>query len=277
MKTRTRHSSGLLRAGGTAGSSRTGRRSARDRFERRAAAARRRPKLLAGIALGLVVLVGGLLWLGWFSSWVTVTTVRVEGTRASAAPEVRRVAQVRMGTPIMRVDTEAVAQRLIEHRIYSTVAVSRRPPHTIVISVRPRIAALALKNAAGDLELVDEDGVRFRTVAAAPEGVPVVTPGPDPGTDGSPDSAPAQVTPAGLKAAVRAVRALDATTRGEVSEITVTAADHVTLSLSTKAGRRTVVWGGQGAEQTKSRLVAILAEQPGTVIDVSVPSSPITR
>lgn len=281
MKSGTERSFPLVRAGTTTGSPRTGRRSARERFERRAAAARRRPRLLAGIALGVVVLVGGLFWLGWFSSWVTVTTVRVEGVRASAAREVKQVAEVPMNTPIMQVDTDGVARRLIDHRAYSTVAVSRSLPHTIVISVTPRVAALVLKNPGGDVDLVDEGGVRFRTVSTAPPGVPVVTPGLDDGVDHgvdqSLDHGPGQVTPAGLTAAIRAVGALTATTRREVSEITVSAADQVTLTLNTKAGRRTVVWGGQGEEQTKSRLVAILATQPGKVIDVSVPNSPVTR
>ncbi|MCU1538532.1 MAG: Polypeptide-transport-associated domain protein FtsQ-type, partial [Humibacillus sp.] len=62
--------------------------SSRSRFERRAAAARRRPRLLAGIGAGLLLLVGALVWVGWFSSLLTVTTVQVRGASGQAAAQV---------------------------------------------------------------------------------------------------------------------------------------------------------------------------------------------
>ncbi len=243
----------------------TGLPSARERFERRAAAARRRPRLIAGLALALVVLVGGLFWLGWYSSLATADRVQVEGVAGSAAVEVEKVADVPLGTPIMRVDTGGVADRLISHRAYSSVSVSRSLPHTIVISVTPRVAVLAAKNPKGQVELVDKYGMSFRIVAEAPKGIPLVTAGSE------------QVTAAGLTGAIRALAALDPKTRAGVSSVTVGASDQVSFILSTKAGRRTVIWGGAGEEQVKSRLVAILTTEPGTVIDVSVPNSPVTR
>lgn len=211
------------------------------------------------------MLVGALVWLGWYSPWLTATSVQVEGVSDSAATEVREVAKVPIGTPIMRIDTDAVTTRLTEHRGYATVEVSRGLPHTIVISVTPRVPVLAVKSPDGRVELVDDQGFAFRTVASAPKGIPQVTAG------------SSEITGTGLRAAINALSSLDPQLRRSVSAVTVTAAEQLTFSLTLKDGKRTVVWGAGGGEDTKARLVTILAKEPGTVIDVSVPGSPVTR
>ena len=57
----------------------------------------------------------------------------------------------------------------------------------------------------------------------------------------------------------------------------VSEADQVSFRLRVEDATKTVVWGGSGDGATKAKLVAILASQPGSTIDVSVPSSPVTR
>ncbi|HET7398524.1 MAG TPA: FtsQ-type POTRA domain-containing protein [Intrasporangium sp.] len=242
-----------------------GLRSARERFERRAAAARRRPWLVVAALLGALALAGLVVWVGWFSSLLTVTTVRVEGVAGATAAEVQRVAAVPLGQPVLRVDTEAVAARLDANRALTDITVRRSLPHTIVVGATAREAVLAMRNAAGQVEVVDAGGYAFKTVPSVPAGLPVVS------------ATSSTVTPSGLKAALGALRALEPGTRRSVAGMTVNAADQVTFTLNLKDGPRTVVWGDLGNERVKSRLVAILAGQPGTTIDVSVPSSPVTR
>lgn len=243
----------------------TGLSSARARFERRAAAARRRPRLVAAAAVGLLLVLGAVAWLGWFSSVLTATVVEVSGVPAAAAAKVRTVAAVPLGGPLMRVDTDAVVRRLEKGREWTAITVSRRLPHTVVVSVTPRVAVLAVRNAAGQIELVDRDGFDFRTVGSAPAGVPLVNAG------------SAVVTATGVEAALRALAALEPATRATLSGLTVSSADQVSFTLSVKGRSRTVVWGGVGDEALKARLVSILASEPGSTIDVSVPESPVTR
>lgn len=243
----------------------TGLSSARSRFERRAAAARRRPRLVAAGAVGLLLVLGAVAWLGWFSSILTATSVEVAGVPATQAAKVRTVAAVPLGGPLMRVDTDAVVRRLEQGREWTAITVSRRLPHTVVISVTPRVGVLAVRNAAGQIELVDRDGYAFRTVTSAPAGVPLVNAG------------SAQVTATGVEAALRALAALDRATRSTVSGLTVSSADQVSFTFTFKGSSRTVVWGGVGDEVLKARLVSILASEPGSTIDVSVPESPVTR
>src|SRR5262245_8462736 len=104
----------------------TGVASSRARFERRAAAARRRPRVLVGavIAVGLVMAATG--WLLMFSSVLTASTVEIRGVTGPAVAQVRAVAKVPLGGPLMRVDTDAVAQRVSDGREWTDVTVSRR-------------------------------------------------------------------------------------------------------------------------------------------------------
>jgi cell division protein FtsQ len=243
----------------------TGLASSRTRFEKRAAAARRRPRLVASVLVGALLLVGLLAWLGWFSSVLTVSRVEVQGVSAGAAAQVRSRAAVPLGGPLMRVDTDAVARRLVEGRAWSEVSVSRDLPDTIVIEVIPRTAVLAVRNPKGQVDVVDREGFAFRTVATAPEGVPLVS------------SGSAQVTEAGVTAALQALGSLEPALRSDVAGISVSSADQVSFTVQAGERRKTVVWGGAGEGKRKAELVKILLREPGSTIDVSVPSSPVTR
>ncbi|MEO7753931.1 MAG: FtsQ-type POTRA domain-containing protein, partial [Terracoccus sp.] len=172
---------------------RTGLSSARSRFERRAAAARRRPALLWGSAVGLLLVAGLVAWLGWFSSVMPASDVTVEGATGAGATQVRSVAKVPLGGALLRVDTDAVAGRILADRRWKNVSVSRSLPHTVVIRVTPRVAALGIRRTASTIDLVDADGLAFRTVNKAPAGVPVVQAG------------GAKVSPTGVQAALEAL------------------------------------------------------------------------
>ena len=243
----------------------TGLASSRTRFEKRAAAARRRPKLVAGVLVGLVLVAGFVAWLGWFSGVLTASKVVVTGVPAAAAAQVRSVAAVPLGGPIMRVDTDEVAQRLVDGKAWSGVSVSRSLPDTIHIDVNPRVAVLAVRNPRGQVDVVDRDGFAFRTVATPPADVPLVSAGSD------------QVTKAGVTAALQALGSLEAALRADVSGVSLSSADQVSFTVQSGERRKTVVWGGAGDGERKAKLVKILLGEPGSTIDVSVPSSPVTR
>ncbi len=244
---------------------RTGLASARSRFERRAAAARRRPALLWGSVVGLLLVAGLVAWLGWFSAVLPASEVRVEGATGAAAAQIRDVAQVPLGGALLRLDTDAVTGRLVADRRWKDVSVTRSLPHTVVIRVTPRVAALGIRRSSSTIDLVDTDGLVFRTVTKAPTSIPVVQAG------------GAAVSPTGVRAALEALAALQKALRAEVSGVTLSSADQVTLTLTHKDTKRTVIWGAAGEADLKARLVAVLLGEPGATIDVSVPSSPVTR
>jgi cell division protein FtsQ len=217
------------------------------------------------MAVGLLLLLGLVAWLGWFSTVLTATTVEVRGATGAAAAQVRQVAAVSLGGPLLRVDTDAVQERLVAGKAWREVSVSRSLPHTVVVEVTPRVAVLAVRGASGRVDVVDGDGIVFATVAAPPAGVPVVS------------SGASTVTKAGVTAALQALGSLEPALRRNVSGVTVSEADQVSFRLTVKDGTKTVVWGGPGDGAMKAKLVSILVSQPGSSIDVSVPSSPVTR
>ncbi|MHB8184667.1 MAG: cell division protein FtsQ/DivIB [Dermatophilaceae bacterium] len=236
--------------------------SSRTRFAARAAHVRRRPWLVAAwLAVGFALLVGGV-WLVQFSPVLVARSVRVEGVPPAAVTEIIRRAAVPMGTPLARVDTAAIAERVIAAATLAEVSVGRSWPSTIVITASPRVPVLAVRNPQGQVQVVDSQGVAYATVSAPPKGVPLINTVENPPSRDS------------LRAGITVLRALSPSQRGRVTNVTVSGANMVTLKL----GAVTVVWGGASEPELKVRVLTVLLGHKGFgTIDVSAPSTPVTR
>lgn len=236
--------------------------SSRSRFAARAAAVRRRPWLLAAWGVAVVAALVAGLWLVELSPVLAARTVRVEGVPASAAADIRRRADVPVGTPLARLDTDAIAQRVIDSGTLAQVSVARSWPRTVVITASLRQPVLAFKNPQGQVQIADKNGVVYATVASAPHGVPVITAAVGtPGRDA-------------LVAAISVLEALSGSQRRSVTDVRVSTANLVTLKLGTV----TVIWGGASEPQLKVKVMTALAKQKGVrSVDVSAPRSPVTR
>ena len=241
---------------------RSGTDAARVRFERRAAAVRRRPRTLLAVVAGLVVLAVVLVWLVGFSSVLATRTVTVTGLAdPGEQAAVVAAAAVPIGTPLARVDTGGALDRVAAIPTVASVSVSRSWPSTVVVSVQRKVPVLAVKNPQGQLQVVDASGVPFETVSTLPPGVAQVNAASD-----APD-------PEDIRTAISILQLLPAERRAQVSAVTVTSADLVTLQL----GKVSVVWGGIADGPKKlAVLQALLATNPA-VVDVSAPDTPITR
>jgi cell division protein FtsQ len=213
----------------------------------------------------VLLLAAGAVWLGWFSSLLLAERVDVRGVGSSEARVVREVAAVPLGGPLMRVDTGAARDRLEGDRRWVEISVARRLPHSVVIEVTPRVAVLVVRDSSGALELYDRDGVAFQSVAEPPDGLPVVS-----STGGA-------ATPEGIRAVLNALAALNRTLRDAVTDVVLARGDRVELTLDTKSGQRSVLWGGPDDAAIKAKLVAVLIAEPGRTIDVTVPEAPVTR
>jgi cell division protein FtsQ len=232
------------------------------RFERRAASVRRRPKTLLAVVAGLVVLLGVLVWLVGFSSVLATRSVTVTGLGDPGEQEVVvAAAAVPIGTPLARVDTGGAVDRVAKIPTVASVSVSRSWPSTVVVSVQRKVPVLAIKNPQGQLQVVDASGVPFEVVSALPAGVAQVNAASD-----VPD-------PEGIKAAISILQLLSPERRAQVSGVTVTSADLVTLQL----GQVSVVWGGIADGPKKLAVLEALLRTNPAVVDVSAPDTPITR
>jgi cell division protein FtsQ len=240
----------------------TGLASSRVRFQQRAQEVRRRPARLIGYAAVLLCVLGLLGWVVGFSSLLAVRTVEVVGVPDAEVAAIRALAKVPMGEPLLRVDRGAVAARVAERATVADVSIERSWPRTLVIHASPRVPFLVVKNPQGQLQVVDETGVAYAQVTRAPKGVPTVH-----------AASAAALSRDALGTAVSVVRALPDDLQRRVSNVTVSSANLVTLRI----GRTSVVWGGVEEPQRKLAIMTALLKATPKLIDVSAPSTPVTR
>lgn len=237
-------------------------RSSATRFRERASARRQRPWRRMLSVLLAVAVVAALVWvLGW-SSLLGVRDVDVVGVDGVEASAVADLVQVADGTPLARVDTGAVAERVRSRVSVAEVSVQRSWPSTLVVDVVARTPAIVVQNPEGQLEVVDSTGVSFAVVKEAPVGVPVVT-----ATDSRGTSRDA------LKAALALLDELPPQLAEDVSAVKVSSATLVTFTLD----GRTVVWGGGEEGARKVAILLALLPTKAKTIDVSAPNTPVTR
>lgn len=227
---------------------------------------RRRTLVLLAVA---VVLLGGVTtWLLYGSDWLRVEKVRVRGTEVLRPAQVREVAAVPMGSPLISVDTGAMEKRLRAKlpRIAS-VHVERSWPNTISLNVTERQPELVLEKAGKFIEM-DAEGVRFATVTKAPQGIPRL-------------EMEAERSPSLRRfgeerlrrAAVEVAASLPAKVRADTRVLHVRSYDAITLELT---GGRTVRWGSpeQGEAKATALTALMKAEREAEHFDVSAPGAP---
>jgi cell division protein FtsQ len=206
---------------------------------------------LLSVALGLVL---------YFTPLMSARSVEVRGTEAVSREEVLGAAAVPVGTPLLQIDTDAVADRVAGIRRVATARVQRGYPSTLRIIVTERIP-LVVKDFPDGPHLFDRDGVDFAT-EPPPPGLPyldVENPGPaDPPT----------------RAALEVMTALPPDVFAQVGRVSAPSVASVTLTL---ADGRTVVWGTTDRTGEKANKLAALLTQPGRVYDVSSPDLPTVK
>jgi cell division protein FtsQ len=212
------------------------------------------------LALALLAL-GALVWLVGFTSVLGVRTVEVTGASIAGTEQVRAVAAVVDGTPLARVDTDAVAERVRSLPSVASVDVGRSWPSTLTIAVTERVPVAVV--AAGDAFLVvDAAGVVFHQVAQRPAEVVelmVASPGPD--------------DPA-TRAALRVLAALTPELRAQTVSVVAESPNGIHLQLS---GGRQVVWGADDQNEQKALVATSLLTVDAKIIDVSAPDVATTR
>nr|WP_234812158.1 cell division protein FtsQ/DivIB [Mycolicibacter longobardus] len=207
-----------------------------------------------------VVLVVGLGLILYFTPVMSVRDIEVTGIAAVTREEVLDVAQVRLGTPLLQVDTGGVAERVAAIRRVASTRVQRQYPSSLGIAVIERVAVV-YKDFPDGPHLFDRDGVDFAT--AVPSTMlpyfDVDNPGP---TDPS------------SRAALQVMTALAPEVAGQISRVAAPSVASITLTL---ADGRVVVWGNTDRTVEKAQKLAALLTQPGHTYDVSSPDLPTVR
>jgi cell division protein FtsQ len=240
---------------------------AHERFRRRAAQVRRRPWRYAGGLLAVLLLAAGVVYLFGFSPAFVVKEVHVEGAEGDFAEEVVAAAAVPQGVPLARVDTGAVATRVLEDLRVREVEVQRSWPSGITLVVEPRQPALAVSQSGKPMQLADASGVLYDTVKERPKGVPQV------------GVSSGDVDPASLVGVLEMRAALPDEILEDVRGMRITSRGELRFDL----GSVRVEWGPPEQATLKATVLGALLQQSSidpeaenTIsVDLSVPSTPV--
>ncbi|HSY14805.1 MAG TPA: FtsQ-type POTRA domain-containing protein [Jatrophihabitantaceae bacterium] len=215
----------------------------------------RRGPRLAVIAAVAGVLALLLAWLVAFSPLLGARSVSIRGNRTVSSAAVQAAAAVGHGTPLIRLNTNAVRQRVeaIPYIASATVTVSY--PSTVVITVQERNPVGYLVIAGGYL-LVDKTGTQFVTVTARPAKLPRF------------DVPGGAVGRAAGQAVAVVAGALPAAVLSELASIQADSPDAITLML---ADGRMVEWGSADASGEKAAMLTAVLRQPGRTFDLTSP------
>ncbi|MER5743710.1 FtsQ-type POTRA domain-containing protein [Streptomyces sp. NPDC002225] len=226
----------------------------------------RRTLIVVGVLV--VLLVSGTVWALYGSNWLRVEKVRTTGVDVLSRAEVEAAAAVPVGSPLISVDTDAIAARLRQKlpRIDS-VDVVRSWPHGIGLKVTERQPVLLIKKGTKFIE-VDAKGVRFATVDRAPGQVPLL--------ELKPERSASLRRFGGdrlVREAVRVAGELPRGVAGETRVVRVVSYDSISLELTRG---RTVFWGsGEGGPVKAKVLTALMKSAPKAGhFDVSAPTAP---
>jgi len=207
----------------------------------------------------LFAVIGGAVWLFYFSDALAVKDVEVKGTRTLAAEEVREVAAVPSGQPLARVDLDAIRARVEALAVVRDAQVTRTWPDRVLIDVDERVP-IAVIEIGGRIRGMDEEGVVFRDYPKPPPGLPQVRTSADTRSDA-------------LREAAMVVEALPAEISRRVDHVEVATVDQISLVLRDGTN---VVWGSAEESEAKAEVLAGLLHQPARTYDVSVPGQPTT-
>jgi cell division protein FtsQ len=220
---------------------------------------RRRLRALRPYAVGLLVvgLVGFAVWAVFFSTWLAVDDVEVDGAELLTADEVVSTADIQLGTPLARVDLDDVTERIEDIPEVAEASVHRSWPHTVTITVTERTPLAAVRQR-GEWWVMDREGVVFRKTGEQDPSVPIV-------------QLPNSLGPEALGEVAEVVESLPEDLLDQTKRVHAVTMDSITVKLD---GRREIVWGSAAESGRKVEVLRVLLEKPGRVYDVSVPEQP---
>ncbi|WP_285137956.1 FtsQ-type POTRA domain-containing protein [Microbacterium sp. lyk4-40-TSB-66] len=199
---------------------------------------RRRRNLWIGVGAAILVTVAGTAGAA-YSPLFAVERIDVVGTSQLDPAAVTDALGGQLGTPLALVDDSAVKAALVRFPLVESYTLEARPPHDLVVNIVERTPIGAIQGAAG-FTVVDAAGVALSTTPDAPAGQPVL------------DIAEGTQS-AAFHAAGRVMRALPDAVRAQVTGVSASTPDDVTLTLG--ASGSTVVWGS--AERSAEKAVVL--------------------
>ncbi|QKJ21184.1 FtsQ-type POTRA domain-containing protein [Microbacterium hominis] len=221
---------------------------------------RRRRMMWIGAAGALLLVVLGTLGAA-YSPLFAVERIDVVGAERLDAAAVESALSDQLGTPLARIDESAIKAALVTFPLVESYSLEARPPHDLVVRIVERTPIGLIQSRSG-YTVVDAAGVALSTTQEPAPGAPILT------IAGGTDSA-------AFEAAGQVMRSLPEGIRAQVTEVTASTADDVTLTLG--ATETEVVWGSADDSALKAVVLetTMATRPPGGVrlYDVSTPSA----
>ncbi len=244
--------------------SRARRRALRAEVKRFTVRQRRRRNIWIGVGAAFLVMVVGTAGAA-YSPLFAVERIDVVGASQVDVAAVTEALDAQLGTPLAMVDDSAVKAALVRFPLVESYTLEARPPHDLVVRIVERTPIGVMQTPAG-FTVVDAAGVALSTTPEAPAGQPVLE------IAGGTDSA-------AFTAAGRVVRALPDAVRAQVTGVSASTPDDVTLTLGASGSR--VVWGSADRSAEKAivldRLMAKSPPDRAKEYDVTSPEAGVVR
>lgn len=225
---------------------------------------RRRRAMWIGAAASVVLLVA-VTFATAYSPLFAVERITVVGAIKLDADAVESAMSGQLGRALPLVDESEVKAALVAFPLVESYTLEARPPHDLVVRIVERTPIGYIETRAG-FALVDAAGVTLATATAPGTDAPLLA------IEGGTDSA-------AFEAAGLVMRALPATISVQVTGVTASTPDDVTLQLG--GSGTTVVWGSAEDSAMKALVLAtaMKARPPAGVseYDVSSPSAVVVR
>lgn len=225
----------------------------------------RRVVLLAAISVVLVIAaaLASLLYV----PALQVHEYEVRGTTYVDQKAVAAILESYEGEPLLTVGTGRIVERIEAVPGVASAQVDRQWPDTVVVRVTEREAVATLKKADGAEVIVDRSGAELP--GAAGQGkqlVPMAV------------GAGAKDAEAATETMLEVLAALPDSIKGSVQSVSATSRSDATLQIAPEGAQpKKVIWGDAADGEIKAKVVQALLKQPGSVIDVSAPTAPVTR
>jgi cell division protein FtsQ len=180
-----------------------------------------------------------------FSPILALRTIRVEGTSAIPASAVQDALSSQIGTPLALLDDGKIRTELSSLILIRSYVTEVVPPNTLVVRIVER-KAIGVLHTGSTFEQVDPAGIVLAK-SPTPAGLPVIQIG------------KSGVNSAGFAAAVKVLLAMPASVLSQVSSISATTLDNVTLTLT--QGNQTIIWGSADQSDVKAASLAVLLKK----------------
>lgn len=214
-----------------------------------------------------VVAVGSAVAVAYFTPLMSVRTVDVTGAKVVDEQQIRDVAQAPTGTPLLQVDTGAIADRVAALPAVEQVTVERAYPSTLTIEVTERVPVVTVDKD-GEIGVMDRLGMIYQTypdrksLPAEFSGLPsLVTDRP-----GANDPTTAAV--------LTVAQALPAWLKNRTVSLEASSPADITLVLKSE---RRAVWGDSSRNDEKAEALRQILKLNGDEFNVSSPDYPAVK